>query len=124
MPRIAKHAPFLTWDSSKNQFRFKLVNGRRVNLGTNRQVAIAKANAYNQKMRPKFNIDDLLERSDKRIPFEHIHEKILKRENLSAEVTKEFRRDMGRAKEFFTMPCEQISIATCQQYLKKYHGTV
>lgn len=124
MPKAGKYAPYLTWDNSKQEFRFTLVNGKRVGLGKNSRIAIAKANAYNAKMRQEYSIEDLIGDKNKIIPFDEIQDKILAREKLSDEVTKELKRDMARAKEFFTMTCPVITIGTCQDYLKKYHSNV
>lgn len=119
-------------DPVRGTYRFKLVNGRRITLGSDRIAAIEIAREYNLRMRPAagVGVDDLIRMTGgingEAAPLaEHVDrllERIIHDEQPAGDTLSTFKNDAERCKEFFVaVPACDITLEHVNAYLDKYH---
>lgn len=129
-----KHLPdHLYHDAQRGTYRFKLVDGRRVTLGTDRVTAIEIAREYNLRMRPAagVGVDSLIRMSGgingEAKPFaEHIGalvDRIINDESPAEDTRATYLNDRSRCLEFFSdVPACDISMDHVTEYMRTYHA--
>lgn len=129
-----KHLPqYLMFDTSKNLYRFTLVNGVRKSLGKDKIQAIQIAVEYNRIMRPTIGltVDKLIETSctsplTDAHPFanyvDRLLELIFKEETPSKQLASTMRNDAARVKAYFAeVSSQEIGLKHINGYLNQYH---
>lgn len=138
MPRPRKKVntslpQYLFYDAQKKRYRFKLVDGTRKTLGSDRYTAIQIAVEYNRIMRPVTAniVDDLIKLSECKNGssryfgnvVDNLLNLIIKEEDPSAGLISTMRNDAERVKEYFSdLSCEEIELEHVNGYLSAYHA--